>query len=148
MKVWMCSDKTVFGDKDIAIAYSVEWGLASTKQGAGLCLELLDVKNEHRFMPMGLFRGVPIFALVSYVPFSDHPCNCLVKSKFPDRKVLLSIGDGPEGFEFYTSKDEGVVDWAEEEEPLYLTASVNGASVKLGPFQLKSIKEKLLAALK
>lgn len=60
----------------------------------------------------------------------------------PDRKVLLDIGDGPEGIQVYISEDEGVVDWSSDLPALYITASIQGAFVKLGPFYLKSIREK------
>lgn len=64
------------------------------------------------------------------------------------KKVLISIGDGPEGFEFYTSEEEAVCDFSNDVPALYLTASVNGAFIKLGPFQLKSIREELIKKLK
>ncbi len=60
-----------------------------------------------------------------------------------DKRVLFSAGDGPEHIEFYVSEDEGVVDWASDLPALYLTASVNGAYIKLGPFQMKSIRQAL-----
>lgn len=58
-----------------------------------------------------------------------------------DKKILFSIADGPESVEIYTSEDEAVVDFAACYPAMYLTATVNGASVKLGPFHLKSIRD-------
>jgi hypothetical protein len=60
-----------------------------------------------------------------------------------DKQVLLSIGDGPEGFEFYTSEEEAVVNWADDIPALYLTVSLDGVQAKFGPFKLKSIREKM-----
>mgnify|MGYP000968374340 CR=1 FL=1 len=58
--------------------------------------------------------------------------------KKSDKKVLLSVGDGPEHIELYTSEDESVVDWSYRPPhgALYLVACLNGASVRLGPFYL------------
>ena len=64
------------------------------------------------------------------------------------RKVLLEVGDGPEGFCFYTSDNEAVTDFATHYPALYLTASLNGASFKLGPFSLSTIQEQLKEKLK
>lgn len=60
-----------------------------------------------------------------------------------DKRILLSVADGPEGIEIYTSDDEGVVDWSPAFPAVYITASLNGAMVKLGPFTLKAIYEQL-----
>jgi hypothetical protein len=65
-----------------------------------------------------------------------------------DKTILLSVGDGPEGIEIYTSEDEGVIDWSSTFPAVYLTASLNGASVKLGPFTMGSIYKQLLSCLK
>lgn len=65
-----------------------------------------------------------------------------------DKITLLSVGDGPEGIEIYTSQDEGVVDWATSFPAVYLTASINGAQVKLGPFTMPGIYRQLLDELK
>ncbi len=63
------------------------------------------------------------------------------------KKVILEAGDGPDGITLYTSENEGVVDWADSLPALYLTASVNGASVKLGPF-IKGVRDQVLERLK
>lgn len=63
------------------------------------------------------------------------------------RTVLLSVADGPEGFEIYESNEEGAADWASTYPALYLTAAINGANVKLGPFSLPGIREQLLKQL-
>jgi hypothetical protein len=65
----------------------------------------------------------------------------------PDRQILLSVGEGPEGIQIFTSDDRGVVDWSSTFPAMYLYASVNGASVLLGPFQMKTIYDQLLLAL-
>ena len=59
----------------------------------------------------------------------------------PDKKILLSVADGPEGIEIYTSDHQGISDWSGDLPALYLNASVNGASVTMGPFNLKKIRE-------
>jgi hypothetical protein len=59
-----------------------------------------------------------------------------MKSPDPTKKILLSVTDGPEGIELYTSEDEAVVDWAGVVPALYLTVSTHDAYVKLGPFHL------------
>jgi hypothetical protein len=64
-----------------------------------------------------------------------------------DKHTLLSVADGPESIEIYTSEDEAVVDWAAHAPALYITATINGAMVKLGPFQLQSILEGVKKAL-
>lgn len=64
----------------------------------------------------------------------DHPV-----AERRDKEILLSVGDGPEGIEIYASEDEGVVDWSNTFPAVYLVASINGASIKLGPFQLPAI---------
>jgi hypothetical protein len=56
-----------------------------------------------------------------------------------DRQYLLRAGDGPEGIEIYTSDEEGVVDWSQAFPALYLTASMNGVMVKLGPFSMPEV---------
>jgi len=58
----------------------------------------------------------------------------------PTKKILLSVADGPEHIELYTSDDEAVVDWSGQIPALYLTASTHDTYVKLGPFQLLKIK--------
>lgn len=60
-----------------------------------------------------------------------------------DKRVLLQVGDGPEGIEIYTSEEEGVVDWAEHLPGLYVVVTLDGAYVKLGPFHLRSLQEQL-----
>lgn len=57
-----------------------------------------------------------------------------------DKTILFSIADGPESIEIYTSEDEAVVDFAACYPALYITATVSGASVKLGPFHLERIR--------
>lgn len=39
---------------------------------------------------------------------------------YKDRKILLDVGDGPEGIKIYTSEDEGVIDWSSTEPTVYL----------------------------
>jgi hypothetical protein len=63
----------------------------------------------------------------------------------PTRKVLLDVGDGPEGITIYTSEDRAVVDFAEQCPALYLSASLNDAHVNLGPFTL--LRDHVIAAL-
>lgn len=63
-----------------------------------------------------------------------------------DKEVLLSVADGPEGIEIYQSADEAVVDWSGDIPAVYLVATLDGAMVKLGPFQL--IRKQLLEKLK
>lgn len=36
--------------------------------------------------------------------------------KKTDKHVLLSVGDGPEGIEIFTSEDMAVIDWAHDGE--------------------------------
>ncbi len=64
-----------------------------------------------------------------------------------DKQVLLRVEDGPESIEIYTSEDEGIIDWASTLPGVYLTATVNGASVKLGPFHCTNILLGLRAVL-
>jgi len=64
-----------------------------------------------------------------------------------DRKILLEVADGPEHICIYTSEDEGIVDWSPTFPAVYLTASINGAGVKLGPFTLSRIFEQLKSSL-
>lgn len=66
----------------------------------------------------------------------------------PDKRVLLSVADGPESIEIYTSEDEGAVDWGLDAPALYLTATLQGAYVKIGPFCLRAIREGVEAGLK
>ena len=56
-----------------------------------------------------------------------------------DKQVLPAVADGPESIELYTSEDEAIVDWAAHVPALYLSATMNGAYVKLGPFVLPRI---------
>lgn len=63
-----------------------------------------------------------------------------------DKRVLFSACDGPESIEIYTSENEGVIDWSRSFPALYLSASTDGASVKLGPFQLPKVYEDVLRA--
>ena len=56
-----------------------------------------------------------------------------------DKEIILDVSDGPEGICIYTSSVEGVVDWSNTFPSVYLTASLNGAFVKLGPFQMPAI---------
>jgi hypothetical protein len=65
-----------------------------------------------------------------------------------DRKILLEVGDGPEGITIYTSDEEAIRDWGRDIPGLYIQASIMGADFKIGPFQLKSIREGVEAALK
>lgn len=65
-----------------------------------------------------------------------------------DKKILLDVGDGPEGITIYTSDDEGVVDWAGSFPALYITISIMGADAKFGPFSLASIHNGIKSALK
>lgn len=58
-----------------------------------------------------------------------------------DKRQLLYAADGPEHIELYTSYEESIVDWGADLPGLYLTASLNGTYVKLGPFQLSSVRE-------
>jgi hypothetical protein len=71
------------------------------------------------------------------MPQKQHPL---------DRQVILSAADGPEGIEIYTSEEEGIVDWSPASPALYLVASVNGASIKLGPFG-RGVRDQLLGRL-
>ena len=53
----------------------------------------------------------------------------------PTKRVLLSVGDGPDGIELYTSEEDAVVDWARSVPSLYMTASCGMYGfVKFGPF--------------
>ena len=62
-------------------------------------------------------------------------------------EVLLEVGDGPEGIKIYTSEEEGVVDWANSFPALYIEVSVQGAYVKLGPFQCFETYRQLMEKL-
>jgi hypothetical protein len=66
----------------------------------------------------------------------------------PDKQILFSVADGPESIEIYTSDHEGVVDWSSTFPAVYLSATLNGAYVKLGPFQLSAIYNGIKEALK
>jgi len=73
----------------------------------------------------------------------------MAKSLYPsDKKILLSVGDGPEHIEIYTSEEEGVVNFSPALPGLYLTASCQDAYIKLGPFQLETIREGIIERLK
>ena len=63
------------------------------------------------------------------------------------KRILLSVGNGLEGITIYTSDNEGVIDWCSSLPALYLEASVQGATVKLGPFFCSSIRESITQAL-
>lgn len=63
-----------------------------------------------------------------------------------EKRVLFEASDGPDGLKLYTSEDQAAVDYAGDENALYLEASVNGAYVCLGPF-LKVIRVALEEAL-
>lgn len=65
-----------------------------------------------------------------------------------DKKILLEVGDGPEGITIYESDEEGVVDWSPALPGLYLEAAIDGVDFKLGPFRLASIRQQLLEKLK
>jgi hypothetical protein len=66
----------------------------------------------------------------------------------PDKQRLLFVADGPEHIEIYISDEEAVSDWAHDSPALYLTASVNGSYVEIGPFQLAGIRKGVEDALK
>lgn len=61
--------------------------------------------------------------------------------------VLLELADGPEAIVIYTSEDQAVNDWAATIPALYIEAAVQGAHVLIGPFNLKSIRDGMIAAL-
>ena len=61
----------------------------------------------------------------------------------PDKRILLSVADGPEGIELYLSEHEAVSDWAPHTPALYLVASTHDTHIKMGPFTLRSIQEQL-----
>lgn len=55
------------------------------------------------------------------------------------KNVLLSVADGPEHIELYTSEDEAVVDWAKDFPALYISVSCGmNSCAKFGPFSLSS----------
>lgn len=66
----------------------------------------------------------------------------------PDKKILLSVADGPEGIEIYTSEEEGMVDWSPAFPAVYIVVNTHDAMFKAGPFSLPAIYEQLVAALK
>jgi hypothetical protein len=61
---------------------------------------------------------------------------------------LLSVSDGPEHIEIYTSEEEGVVDWSNTFPAVYLTASTHDTYVKMGPFSLEAIYNGLMESIK
>jgi hypothetical protein len=67
--------------------------------------------------------------------------------KDPTKKVLMSVSDGPEGIELYTSEERAVVDWSSEVPALYADVALQGAHFHVGPFQLitKRVEEELSA---
>lgn len=71
-----------------------------------------------------------------------------VPFRITDKQVLLSVGDGPEGIEIFTSEERGVVDWSATFPAVYLSAAVNGASVLLGPFSMPDIHRQLIEKLR
>ena len=63
-----------------------------------------------------------------------------------DKTVLLSVGDGPDGIEIFTSEDKAVVDWAHDIPALYINISCGMTSAaQFGPF---SLSKSLIAQLK
>lgn len=57
----------------------------------------------------------------------------------PTKKILLSVADGPDSIEIYTSEDKAVVDWAADCPALYLTATCHmNSAIQLGPFALSA----------
>jgi hypothetical protein len=62
-------------------------------------------------------------------------------AKRDDKKVLLEVGDGPESISIYTSDERGVVDWSPDLPALYLEATTQDTHVRLGPFQLSTIRK-------
>jgi hypothetical protein len=73
--------------------------------------------------------------------------NSMPQKQHPsDKQVILSAADGPEGIEIYTSEEEGVVDWSPTSPAMYLVATINGATVKLGPFG-QGVRDQLLGRL-
>jgi hypothetical protein len=59
----------------------------------------------------------------------------------------LSVGDGPEGIEIYTSEERGVVDWSSTFPAVYVHVAMNGVAVNLGPFRLPAIYDQLAERL-
>jgi len=64
-----------------------------------------------------------------------------------DKRVLFSVGDGPESIEIYTSENRAVVDWAADYPALYIDVTLRDVQVHLGPFTLRSIREAVEKAL-
>jgi len=64
-----------------------------------------------------------------------------------DQQVLLDVEDGPEGIKIYLSMDRGVVDWSSSLPAMYIEATLWGASVKLGPFHMNSVRDAVVHAL-
>lgn len=62
-------------------------------------------------------------------------------------QILLSVADGPEAIEIYTSEDEGVVDWSPSFPAVYLQVNMDGMRFKCGPFTLGSIHAQLMEQL-
>jgi hypothetical protein len=58
-----------------------------------------------------------------------------------DQKILLEVKDGPESISIYTSDYQGVIDWSPDLPALYLEATTQDAHVRLGPFQLSTIRK-------
>ena len=63
------------------------------------------------------------------------------------KEVLLEVADGPEGIMIYIDDDRGVIDWAQSFPALYCSVAINGAWVRMGPFQLPSIYRQLIERL-
>ena len=72
----------------------------------------------------------------------------MTSKQHPNRKILLEVGDGPEGITIYTDSDEGMVDWCGLDEPMYVLVSLWGANAKFGPFTLDTIRQGVVKALK
>ena len=64
------------------------------------------------------------------------------------RHVLLDASDGPEGIKIYVSEEEGVVDWSETFPAVYVEISLQGASFRCGPFQMREIHDKLMRQIR
>jgi hypothetical protein len=65
-----------------------------------------------------------------------------------DYQYLLHAADGPESISIFVSEHRGIVDWCSARKAVYLPASINGASIELGPFHLGSIYQQLQEQLK
>jgi hypothetical protein len=64
MKVWKCKDGVVFLNKDMAVSYSLEYGLAANGQEAGFNCTKVELTNDSRFAVMGTYNDVLIFRLL------------------------------------------------------------------------------------